>query len=216
MVLKNNSVKFLVQPSHPCRQQNLDGIYATLLQHSVLGKQGYRTLDPLRSVLNVEGQPVRSFHLPRRDPLQDSQRCSDSWFQRGRYVIFGGQQFWLPRFPIILSKGNPPYAQYACHYWLDHWQLGNPVGGDVKTIRQFLGQHLLHWLEGLGLIEGYQMDKSSRGNIIWTIRRLWSRIVRTCIRRSTAQRSIVEMASLHVYYSGLLFTQGQVCFEEDI
>jgi len=197
--------------------EHLDGIYTTLLQHSVLGKRGYqeceqlagrfrqvvgsivvmfntmparnlalllqipfkmvsRTLDSLRSVLNVpenESQPVRLFHLSFRDFLQDPQRCSNprflidekerhtSLFRKCMEHISQLQEnmcdLWGPGVLITeipndtIQKSIPPHIQYACRYWLEHWRLGNPVK-DIKTIRQFLVQHFLHWLEGLGLI----------------------------------------------------------------
>jgi len=198
--------------------KHLDGLYATLLQHSVLRKWDSqeceqlagrfrqvvgsivimfnimparnlaqllqipfkmvsRTLDSLRSVLNVpenESQPVRLFHLSFRDFLQDSQRCSDSRFQidgKERHTSLFRNcmehisqlqenmcDLWGPGVLITeipddtIQKSIPLHIQYACRYWLDHWRLGNPVEEDIKAIRQFLEQHLLHWLEGLSLI----------------------------------------------------------------
>jgi len=189
----------------------LDGIYTTLLQHSVHGKRGYqecrqvvgsmvvlfntmparnlaqllqipfqivsRTLDSLRSVLHVpenESQPVRLFHLSFRDFLQDSQRCSDPRFhinEKERHTTLFRKcmehisqlqenicDLWGPGVLITeilndtIQTCIPPHVQYACRYWFDHWRLGNPVEEDIKTIRQFLEQHFLPWLEGLSLI----------------------------------------------------------------
>jgi len=137
------------------------------------------TLDSLRSVLNIpenESQPVRLFHLSFRDFLQDSQRCSDSRFQideKERHTSLFRKcmshisqlqenmcDLWGPGVLITeipddtIQKCIPPHIQYACRYWLDHWRLGNPltVKEDIKTIREFLAQHFLHWLEGLSLI----------------------------------------------------------------
>jgi len=137
------------------------------------------TLDSLRSVVNVpedESQAVRLFHLSFRDFLLDSQRCSDSWFQideKERHIILFRKcmehisqlqenvcNLWGPGVLITeipddtIQKSIPPHAQYACRYWFDHWRLGNPLAleEDVKTIRQFLEKHLLHWLEALSLI----------------------------------------------------------------
>jgi len=200
--------------------EHLDGIYTTLLQHSVLGKRGYQeceqlagrfrevvgsivvmfntmpardlaqllqipfrivssTLNLLRSVLNVpenESQPVRLFHLSFRDFLLDSQRCSDFRFlidEKDRHTSLFRKciehisqleenicNLWGPGVLITeipddtIRKGIPPHVQYACRYWLDHWRIGNPlaVEEDIKTIREFLEQHFLHWLEGLSLI----------------------------------------------------------------
>jgi len=197
--------------------EHLDGIYATLLQHSVLGRWAYQecagrfrqvvgsivvmfntiparnlaqllqippkmvssTLDSLRSVINVPGdesQPIRLFHLSFRDFLLDSQRCSDSRFQideKERHTRLFRKcmqhisqlqenicDLWGPGVLITeipaatIQKSIPPHVQYACRYWLDHWRLGNPLAleEDIKTIREFLEQHFLHWLEGLSLI----------------------------------------------------------------
>jgi len=136
-----------------------------------------RTLDSLRSVLNVpenESQPVRLFHLSFRDFLQDSQRCIDSQFyidEKERHTSLfrkcmshisqlqenicglwgpGALTTEIPNDTV--QKCIPSYVQYACRYWFDHWRLGNPVEEDIKTIRQFLEQDFLHWLEGLSLI----------------------------------------------------------------
>jgi len=197
--------------------EHLDGIYTTLLQHSVVGRRGYqeceqlaewfrqvvgsivvmfntmparnlaqllqisfnmvsRTLNSLRSVLHVpedESQPVRLFHLSFRDFLQDSRRCSDSRFridEKARHTSLFRKcmshisqleenicDLWGPGVLITeipndtIQKSVPLYVQYACRYWLDHWRLWNPLE-DIKTIRQFLEQHFLHWLERLSLI----------------------------------------------------------------
>jgi len=136
-----------------------------------------RTLDSLRSVLNVppnESQPVRLFHLSFRDFLQDPQRCSNPRFQideKERHTSLFRKcmehishlrenicDLWGPGVLITeiphdtIQKSIPPHVQYACRYWFDHLQLGNPVEEDIKIIRQFLEQHFLHWLEGLSLI----------------------------------------------------------------
>jgi len=216
--------------------EHLDGIYITLLQHSVLGKRASqeceqlagrfrqvvgsmvvmfnamparnlaqllqipfkmvsRMLDSLRSVLNVpqnESQPVRLFHLSFRDFLQDSQRCIDSRFhidEKERHAnlfrkcmshISQLQEnicgLWGPgalttEIPNdTIQKCIPSYIQYACRYWLDHWRLGNPVEEDIKTIRQFLEQDFLHWLEGLGLIG----EISNGAHVITTLEEILS------------------------------------------
>jgi len=216
--------------------EDLDGIYTTVLQHSVLGKRDSqeceqlagrftqvvgsivvmfdtmparnlaqllqipfkmvsRTLDSLRSVLNVpedESQPVRLFHLSFCDFLQDSQRCRDSRFQIGekeRHTslfrkcmshisqlqenICGlcGPGVLITEIPNdTIQDSIPPHVQYACRHWLDHWRLGNPVEEDIKTIRQFLEQDFLHWLEGLSLIG----EVSNGAHIIITLEEILS------------------------------------------
>jgi len=136
-----------------------------------------RTLNSLRSVLHVpedESQPVRLFHLSFRDFLLDSRRCSDSRFQideKERHTSLFRRcmshisqlqenmcDLWGPGVLVseipndTIEECIPSHIQYACRYWFDHWRLGNPVEEDIKTIREFLEQHFLHWLEGLSLI----------------------------------------------------------------
>jgi len=150
---------------------------AQLLQISF--KMVSRTLDSLRSVLNVpenESQHVRLFHLSFCDFLHDSQRCIDSRFQIDEKETHTSLfrkcmshisqlqenicDLWGPGVLIteipddMIQDSILPHVQYACRYWLDHWQLGNPLAieEDIKTIRQFLEQHFLHWLEVLSLI----------------------------------------------------------------
>ena len=69
----------------------------------------------------------------------------------------------LPEFGImvdeisgdIIQQHLPPHIQYACRYWLNHFQCGydNPIEPEaIHTIRGFLEHNLLHWLEVLSLI----------------------------------------------------------------
>jgi len=145
-----------------------------------------------------------------------------------------------------IQKSFPPHVQYACRYWLDHWRLslvtqptdgggawrlGGPVEAGIKTIRQFLAQHFLHWLEGLSLIgevsNGVHMIialeevLSVSFTIHWFVQRVvltWKQaqlgsydpglleLAYDAKRFVLHMRSIIEMAPLQVYYSGLLFT----------
>ena len=41
---------------------------------------------------------------------------------------------------------------YACRYWFNHFQRGNPVEKDYNKILHFLKQHFLHWIETLALV----------------------------------------------------------------
>ena len=145
-----------------------------------------RTLDPLHSVVNVpenKSQPVRIFHLSFRDFLLDSRRCVDSrfWidskethislFRKSMEHISKLQEniCGLPELGTLVTEIPPNtiqekialHVQYACRYWLDHFQCGysgDTTGAtvtmdqDMQAIRQFLEQHFLHWLEGLSLI----------------------------------------------------------------
>jgi len=137
-----------------------------------------KTLAPLHSVLNVpenEMEPVRLFHPSFRDFLLDSRRCIDPRFQidasQGHIQLFRkcmGLIFTklhenmckLPEVGIlvtdipgdVIQQHIPPHVRYGCRYWLDHFRDGNPGEEDIRTIRDFLQQYFLHWLEALSLI----------------------------------------------------------------
>jgi len=136
------------------------------------------TLVLLRSVLNVpenEGQPVRIFHPSFRDFLLDPQRCLDSRFlidsQETHITLFRNcigllaelrQDLCNLREPgvsvddipeQIIQQYIPPHIRYACRYWFQHFQLGNPIQEDMDRILQFLEQDFLQWLEALSLIK---------------------------------------------------------------
>jgi len=136
-----------------------------------------KALDSLRSVLNIpkdESQPVRIFHPSFRDFLLDKQRCSDRRFwinEKERHNDLFRHCLQLMskhlrqnicdiREPGVLiteiSKDMIQSAikadlQYACRYWVYHFQQGNSVEKDSRIL-QFLMQHLLHWLEVLSLV----------------------------------------------------------------
>jgi len=136
-----------------------------------------KALDSLRSVLNIpkdESQPVRIFHPSFRDFLLDEQRCSDRRFwinKKERHIdLFRHclelmskhlrQNICDIREPGVLITEIPKDMiqsaikadlQYACRYWVYHFQQGNSVE-EYNRILQFLMQHLLHWLEVLSLV----------------------------------------------------------------
>ncbi|KAJ9654373.1 hypothetical protein H2201_009008 [Coniosporium apollinis] len=136
------------------------------------------TLDSLRSVLDVpdlEDQPVRIFHPSFRDFLLDRERCFDSRFwidEKERHISLFRNCLTLMskhlrkdicdlRAPGTLtsevSKDSiqnavPSDVQYACRYWVHHFQRGSSEPRDYERILQFLQQDFLHWLEALGLV----------------------------------------------------------------
>ena len=135
-------------------------------------------LTPLRSVLNIpkiESQPVRIFHPSFRDFLLDQQRCSDTRFcvdEKERHIdLFrhclelmskqlrqdmcgiGQPGVLISEISVGMVQGTiTADTQYACRYWVHHFQQGNSIDEDNHRILQFLRQHLLHWLEVLSLL----------------------------------------------------------------
>ena len=136
------------------------------------------TLMSLGSVLYVpliEDHPLRILHPSFRDFLLDRRRCLDTRFYidgKQRHIdLFRNcleimsthlrQDICDLRDPGILITEISDHViqsaieadlQYACRYWVYHFQQGNSVREDTDRILQFLRQHLLHWLEVLSLV----------------------------------------------------------------
>jgi hypothetical protein len=55
----------------------------------------------------------------------------------------------------------PPEVQYACLYWVEHFQKSDIPLRDNDQVHQFLETHFLHWLEALSW-----MEKTSEGILI--------------------------------------------------
>lgn len=51
-----------------------------------------------------------------------------------------------------INVGLPPEVQYSCRYWVYHWKKSECRVRDSDLADRFLSQHLLHWLEALGLL----------------------------------------------------------------
>src|SRR5262249_47451299 len=51
-----------------------------------------------------------------------------------------------------IDAGLPPEVQYGCRYWVYHWKESGRRIRDGDLADCFLTLHLLHWLEGLGLL----------------------------------------------------------------
>ncbi|EEQ33048.1 NWD2 [Microsporum canis CBS 113480] len=117
-----------------------------------------------------------------------------------------------------------PHTLYACRRWVDHlekvdpsqrWELGLR---DNQKVHNFLQEHLLHWLEVLGLI-----GEVSAG--IHAVQCLGSMIeakessklyafVKDARRFILYNRTIIEKAPLQVYYSALVFAPQQSLVRE--
>ncbi|KAF8429069.1 vegetative incompatibility protein HET-E-1 [Tirmania nivea] len=209
---------------------------AELLQ--IPTKRASGTLASLRSVFNIpenESQPIRLFHPSFRDFLLDSRRCVDLRFHinanechiqlfrkcMGLISKLHENICNLPELGALVTdiSGDviqqyiPPHIQYACRYWLGHFQQGNPGKEDIRTIRQFLEEHFLHWLEALSLIREVSngiliviaLEEMLSGKLGVDDQGL-SELVYDAKRFILHNRTIIDIAPLQIYYSALLFT----------
>ncbi|KAF8430237.1 hypothetical protein EV426DRAFT_708390 [Tirmania nivea] len=208
---------------------------AELLQ--IPTKRTSGTLASLRSILNIpenESQPIRLFHPSFRDFLLDSRRCVDlrfhinanechiQLFRKCMCLISKLHENIcnLPELGVLVTdiSGDviqqyiPPHIQYACRYWLGHFQQGNPGKEDIRTIRRFLEEHLLHWLEALSLIREVSngilmviaLEEMLSGKLGVDDPEL-SELVYDAKRFILHNRTIIDIAPLQIYYSTLLF-----------
>ncbi|EJT69617.1 hypothetical protein, variant 1 [Gaeumannomyces tritici R3-111a-1] len=53
--------------------------------------------------------------------------------------------------PQNINTALPPEVQYACRYWVHHWKESRRQIRDGDPVHLFLTDHLLYWLEALGV-----------------------------------------------------------------
>ena len=128
----------------------------------------------------------------------------------------------------------PFHAQYACLYWVDHFQQTRPTQQETLGLReggrvhQFFQRHFLHWLEILSLIKrlsagvilisklenmlgvsGFHYVAVCNANCLYDQRHKHpdlSHIIYDAKRFALNHRSIIEEAPLQLYVSALLFS----------
>jgi hypothetical protein len=136
------------------------------------------TLDSLRSVLDVpdsQDRPIRLLHPSFRDYVLDRQRCVDPqlWIDEKtthNHLFISSLRLMsnhlkrdicnlqLPGALVsdvdegIVEKCLPRHVQYACRYWVYHFEHSNVELCDNGDVHIFLQNHFLHWLEALSLI----------------------------------------------------------------
>ncbi|PTB71314.1 WD40 repeat-like protein [Trichoderma longibrachiatum ATCC 18648] len=185
--------------------------------------------------------PIRMLHLSFRDFLVDpakanetdryplwvdereahqvlATRCLELLLEEGtlRRNICGLRLPSTPRSEVeqsTLEAALPSEVQYACLYWVFHWKESMRNIEDGGLVDRFLDNHLLHWLEALGLMgriadsivmvnDLLSLVYPERGVIISALLRDLRRII-------LSNRAIIDNSPLQVYYSVLVFTPEQ-------
>jgi len=137
-------------------------------------------LDSLHSVLSIpprQDSPIRLLHLSFRDFLVDSHNRGKSFFWIDEKEM---HQRIASKCLELMSRSNhlkkniynlqapgalqididsqtkedclPAAIRYACRYWVYHLEQGVCHIRDGDQVHIFLQEHLLHWLEALGLM----------------------------------------------------------------
>ncbi|CAG9987652.1 unnamed protein product [Clonostachys byssicola] len=137
-------------------------------------------LDGLHSVINVPSapkSPLRLFHLSFRDFLLDlDKKDSPFWVDETKahahlasrslitldetlkQNICGIANWTTPRKDLNLEPAQiesflSPEVQYACTYWVHHFEMAGADLVDDGQVLSFMKIHFLHWLEALSLLD---------------------------------------------------------------
>lgn len=136
------------------------------------------TLDSLKSVLNVpkdQASSIQLFHPSFRDFLVRQERCFDRHFwidEKKAHHDIAAQCLYVMSKTLkrnichlktpgtlkneteisVVNHYLPNHVQYACQYWIDHFEKCKIGLQDAKHVYEFLQSHFLHWLEALGLM----------------------------------------------------------------
>ncbi|KAM0802098.1 hypothetical protein BDR22DRAFT_961777 [Usnea florida] len=118
--------------------------------------------------------------------------------------------------PEKIRKHIPPELEYACTSWVRHLENsvqganGTPGNDVLNTIRHFLEQKTLYWLEALSLL-GKMQESVLMLSTLQTIvqscddKRL-AEFVHDAYRFTLNNRSVIEQAPLQTYCSALVFS----------
>jgi NACHT domain len=137
-----------------------------------------KTLSNFHAILVIPNDETHTFRLHHpsfRDFLLNKRRCRESYFwvdERRMHEKLAGSCIRLMKSlkphicgldapgALVAEAGSsqvkqylPPEVQYACLYWVRHFQKSGAQLRDNDQFHQFLQDHLLHWIEALGWME---------------------------------------------------------------
>ncbi|KAK4200781.1 WD40-repeat-containing domain protein [Triangularia verruculosa] len=195
------------------------------------------TLADLHTIFQIPSQPsrpIRLHHPTFRDFLLDKSRCSELEFSVHEREAHQGLAKGCLRImsrglkrdicglgspgtqlkdiaPRRIEERIPDELQYACLYWVQHYQQSGLVLSDDDEVHAFFQKHFLHWVEAICL-----MGKSSEmGAII----RLYNSIlepsmnqrqlpfVKDARRLLFAFQNVIKHAPLQIYCAALTFVR---------
>ncbi|KAL8329143.1 hypothetical protein RB597_004737 [Gaeumannomyces tritici] len=108
-----------------------------------------------------------------------------------------------------IDSALPLDVQYACRYWVHHWKESKRKIRDSDFVNRFLTDHLLHWLEALGIIGRIResigmvdellglLDPGNSNEVLSLLHDLRRFLLSNC--------AIVDTSPLQIYHSALLF-----------
>ncbi|KAL8396650.1 hypothetical protein RB594_003638 [Gaeumannomyces avenae] len=108
-----------------------------------------------------------------------------------------------------IDSALSPEVQYACRYWVHHWKESRRQIRNGDFVNRFLTDHLLHWLEALGIIGRIResigmvnellglLDPGNSNEVLSLLHDLRRFLLSNC--------AIVDTSPLQIYHSALLF-----------
>lgn len=138
-------------------------------------KQTFKHLHSVLSIPESETSPIQMFHLSFHDFLLDNERCPDPrlWIsekavhkdlfsccldllsknlRRDICNLKEPGAFASDVNKDIVALHLPAAVQYACRYWVAHFQAAHLGLHDDDQAHSFLQRHFLHWSEALSIM----------------------------------------------------------------
>ncbi|KAL9607560.1 MAG: hypothetical protein Q9167_007535, partial [Letrouitia subvulpina] len=194
-----------------------------------------QTLNDLHSVLEVPqdpGCPIRVVHPSFHDFLLNQERCTNVqlWVDeyKTHYYLFIScielmsaslkQDICVLGRPgtrvaevdkMRMDESLPWELRYACRYWVEHLRRSRVALARDGRVDTFLREHLLHWLEALGLMqaasEGVRMMTILQSLVTPDEHPKLHALIYDARRFVLYNRWIINEAPLQLYYSALVF-----------
>ncbi|KAL8306287.1 hypothetical protein RB600_010221 [Gaeumannomyces tritici] len=111
--------------------------------------------------------------------------------------------------PQNINTALPPEVQYACRYWVHHWKESRRQIRDGDPVHLFLTDHLLYWLEALGVTgrirESFDMANCLLDMLEPENSTAMSTLLHDLQRFLLANAAVIDASPLQIYHSALLF-----------
>ncbi|OCH90173.1 WD40 repeat-like protein [Obba rivulosa] len=116
----------------------------------------------------------------------------------------------IPDIDARVARSIPTDLRYACRFWASHLsQVGSTQTSVGSSAREFLSQHLLHWLEVMSLLRrtrevGPMLRAVETWSKVSNLDEL-SAFASDCLHFSREFSPMMEASALHIYISAMLF-----------
>ncbi|KAL8284627.1 hypothetical protein RB600_009170 [Gaeumannomyces tritici] len=109
----------------------------------------------------------------------------------------------------IIDTALPAEVQYACRYWVYHWKESKRRIRDGDIVNRFLTDHLLHWLEALGVLGRIRESIGMVDDLLGLLHTENSTTISALLRDSRRvilnHCAIIDTSPLQIYCSAIVF-----------